>query len=98
MIQVTDIHSLSSFQRNTKEHLERLKATGRPEVLTVNGKAELVVQDAASYQKLLDAMDRVEATEGISRGLKSMRRGEGRPLKDAIRDLRIKHEAKLKAK
>ncbi len=48
--------------------------------------------------RLLDAMDRVEATEGIGRGLKSMRRDEGRPLKDAIRDLWIKHEAKLKAK
>jgi hypothetical protein len=42
-----------------------LKQTGRPEVLTVNGRAELVVQDAASYQKLLELLDYAEAVEGI---------------------------------
>ena len=33
-------YSLTDFKLNAKEHLERLRATGRPEVLTVNGKAE----------------------------------------------------------
>jgi len=42
-----------------------LKKTGQPVVLTVNGKAEIVVQDAESYQKLLEAKDRMEAIEGI---------------------------------
>ena len=50
MVQLTDIHSLTGFLRDHKAHLERLAATGRPEVLTVNGKARVVVQDAASYQ------------------------------------------------
>jgi hypothetical protein len=36
----------------------RLKLSGRPEVLTINGKAELVVQDAAAYQRLLEAVER----------------------------------------
>ena len=49
-----DITSLSNFQRNTRDFLQQLKETGRPLVLTVNGKAELVVQDAASYQQALD--------------------------------------------
>jgi PHD/YefM family antitoxin component YafN of YafNO toxin-antitoxin module len=93
MFQLDDIHSLTHFQRNTKEHLERLKTTGRPEILTVNGKAELVVQDAASYQKLLEALDRVEALEGIRRGLASMKRGEGRPLENILEDLRREHES-----
>ncbi|MBC7819661.1 MAG: type II toxin-antitoxin system Phd/YefM family antitoxin, partial [Planctomycetaceae bacterium] len=38
-----DIYSLTDFKANAKEHLERLHSTGRPEVLTVNGKAEAVV-------------------------------------------------------
>ena len=37
MIHLDDIYSLTEFQRHTKEHIERLKQTGRPEVLTVNG-------------------------------------------------------------
>ena len=49
-----DIQSLTDFKRNTPEFLRRLKETGHPVVLTINGKAELVVQDAASYQKLFD--------------------------------------------
>ena len=91
MVHLEDIHSLTDFQRNTKEHIQRLKETGRPEVLTVNGKAEIVVQDAASYQKLLELIDRVEAIEGIQKGLESMQRGEGQPAQDVFTRLRKKH-------
>ena len=56
-----------------------MKNTKKPVVLTVNGKAELVVQDAESYQELLEAKDRMEAIEGIKRGLESMRRNAGKP-------------------
>ena len=54
MIDLRNIYSLSDFQRNTREHVRRLKRTRRPQVLTINGRAELVVQDAGSYQELLD--------------------------------------------
>ena len=55
-------------------------------VLTINGKAELVVQDAASYQKLLEAKDRMEAIEGIRRGLESMKRNAGKPAEKFFRE------------
>ena len=57
MIDLANIRSLSDFQRNTKEHLRRLKKTGKAQVLTVKGHAELVVQSAAAYQKLLELAD-----------------------------------------
>lgn len=91
MIQLKDIYSLTDFQRNVKSHLRAIKKTGRPRVLTVNGKAELVVQDAKSYQKLLALLDRVEAIEGIHRGLESMKRGDGRPADEVFETLRKKH-------
>ena len=50
MLDTREIHSLTDFLRNHKAHVTRLKETHAPEVLTVNGKAEVVVQDAASYQ------------------------------------------------
>jgi hypothetical protein len=37
------------------------------------------VQDAESYQQLLEAKDRMEAIEGIRRGLKSMKSNAGKP-------------------
>ena len=49
-LDLVNIHSLSEFQRNTKEHIRKLKRSGKPAVLTVNGEAELVVQSAEAYQ------------------------------------------------
>ncbi|HEY9500239.1 MAG TPA: type II toxin-antitoxin system Phd/YefM family antitoxin [Pyrinomonadaceae bacterium] len=74
-----DIQSLSTFKRDTAKLVRQLKKTGQPVVLTVNGKAELVVQDAESYQKLLEAKERMEAIEGLKRGLESMKRNAGKP-------------------
>ena len=57
-IRIQDIASLTDFHRNSTAHCKRLKKSGRPEVLTVNGKAVLVVQDAEAYQQLLEAVER----------------------------------------
>lgn len=75
-----NIHSLSTFKRDTAGLVRQMKKTKTPVVLTVNGKAELVVQDAGSYQKLLEAKDRMEAIAGIKRGLESMKRGGGQTI------------------
>ena len=74
-----DIHSLSTFKRDSAKLMRQMKKTREPVVLTVNGKAELVVQDAESYQKLLEAKDRMDAIEGIKRGLESMNGKRGKP-------------------
>ena len=81
-----DIQSLSTFKRDTAKLMRQIKKTKEPMILTVNGKAELVVQDAESYQKLLEAKDRMEALEGIKRGLESMRRNAGKPAESFFRD------------
>ena len=74
-----DIQSLSTFKRDTAKLVRQMKRTKAPVVLTVNGKAELVVQDADSYQELLEAKERMEAIEGIKRGLESLKRNAGEP-------------------
>ena len=81
-----DIQSLSTFKRDTAKLMRQIKKTKEPMILTVNGKAELVVQDAESYQKLLEAKDRMEALEGIKRGLESMRRNAGKPAESFFRE------------
>lgn len=72
-----DIESLTKFKRNTPTLLKQLKKTKEPMVLTVKGKAALVVQDAEAYEELLRIKDRMETIAGIKRGLESMRKGEG---------------------
>ncbi len=46
-------------------------------MLTVNGRAELVVQDAASYQEILDRLERAETLAAIRQGIAQAQRGEG---------------------
>jgi hypothetical protein len=60
MIRPDDIGSLTDFQRNTQAHLKRLKRTGRPELLTINGKAEVVVQNASAYQRLIESLEKLK--------------------------------------
>jgi len=60
-----DIRSLSDFKRNTSELMERMQESGEPMVLTVNGKAKLVVQHAAPYQKLMESADYRDTVKGI---------------------------------
>jgi PHD/YefM family antitoxin component YafN of YafNO toxin-antitoxin module len=63
-----------------------MKKPGQPVVLTVNGKAELVVQDADSYQKLLETRDRMEAIKAIKHGLESLKRNAGKPAETFFRE------------
>ncbi len=62
----------------------------RPEVLTINGRPALVVQDAAAYQEMMEVLDRAEAIEGIRRGLEEMEAGKGRPAGEVFEKLRKK--------
>jgi PHD/YefM family antitoxin component YafN of YafNO toxin-antitoxin module len=83
-----DINSLSNFKRNTPEFLRQLRETGHPVVLTINGKAELVVQDSASYQKLIELVDRAERMEMLQASIKDMRAGKVIPADDVLSEMR----------
>jgi len=84
----SDIHSLSNFKRNTPEFLRQLKETGHPVVLTINGKAELVVQDTASYQKLLERAERAEKMDALQASIDDMRSGKVSPVEDMLAEMR----------
>jgi prevent-host-death family protein len=60
-ISLENIQTLTDFKRNAKEYVERIKATKSPLVLTVNGKAEVVVQEAQAFQDTIDRLERVES-------------------------------------
>ena len=91
MLSLSDIHPLSEFQRGAKAFLVRLKETKAPMVLTVNGKAAAVVQDAESYQQLLDKVELLESIVGIRKSIEEFEQGEGMPLKEAFQQLQKKY-------
>jgi PHD/YefM family antitoxin component YafN of YafNO toxin-antitoxin module len=91
MIDLREVRSVTEFQRNLKGYVGRLKGKKTPLVLTVNGRAELIVQDARSYQALLNRLERAETVAAIRQGMREFERGEGIPLEKAEREIRRKH-------
>ena len=86
-----DIHSLTSFRRKSSAFIKHLKKTKRPLVLTVKGKAAAVVQDAESYQHLLDIAARSSEAEGIRQGLSDAKKGKSRPATEFFKEFEAKH-------
>ena len=92
-----DIHSLTDFKTNAKEHLARIRSTGRPEILTVNGRAEAVVLPPALYDRLVElALGEVRAKIGL--GLAQADRGELLDADAALAARRARRETKHAAK
>ena len=60
MINIENIHSLTDFKRNASSYVERIRETKSPMVLTINGEAAVIVQDALSFQHLLDKLKELE--------------------------------------
>lgn len=91
MVQAEETYSLLEFTQHAMDHLTRLKSSGQPEILTVDGKAEVVVQDAEAYQALLDRLDSIEAIAAVKASMAEFERGEGIPLREGFAALREKH-------
>jgi len=98
MINLEDIHSLTDFARNTKAYAKKLKKTGRPAVLTVNGRAEFVVQDAASYQRLFNMASYTEDSIKLDQAIEEMEAGHFHTEEEAMKVLGIKSKKVAKHK
>jgi prevent-host-death family protein len=93
----TDIHSLSDFKRKTAKFMTKMKKSGNPLVLTINGKAEMVVQDAARYQRLLELAQQAEMIEFLRESREDIEAGRTKPAIEALEQLAKKHKRKARA-
>lgn len=59
----------------------------------MNGRARVVVQDAESYQNLLDLLERVKDVEAIRDGLADVARGDTMSLDEFDKELKRRHRA-----
>jgi prevent-host-death family protein len=87
----TDIQSLTTFRRRSGEFIKQLKKSKRPVVLTVNGRAAAVVQDAEAYQRLLDIAAGADLDEGIRQGLNDLKKGRRRPAREFFDEFEASH-------
>lgn len=68
-----DIQSLSVFKRDSAKFLKQLKETGEPIVLTVNGKAAMVLSDPDEYQQFLRLKEGDETLELVPKKGKKLK-------------------------
>jgi PHD/YefM family antitoxin component YafN of YafNO toxin-antitoxin module len=91
MIKTSGIDSLTNFQKNARMFTTRLEETKEPLVLTVNGKAKLVIQDAEAYQEMLDELERSRFIEAVRVGLREADQGLGRPAEAVFAEMKTKY-------
>lgn len=60
MLSLHNIHPLTDFKRNASTYIEQVRKTLAPIVLTINGKAAVVVQDAGAFQAMVDRLQVLE--------------------------------------
>lgn len=85
----SDITSMTNFKREHKDICQHLRDTGRSVVLTIKGKAAVVVVDAQVWQQTQDHVERLEKLLGLRRSLDQALAGEtsdARTFFDAIDD------------
>ncbi len=87
-----DVQTMSDFKRNTPKMMAKMKKSGRPLVLTVKGKAEAVVQDAASYEKMRDLAERAEMMQFLAESQADADAGRTQPAIEALDRLAKKHK------
>jgi prevent-host-death family protein len=85
-----DIRSVTELKRKTKEILNQVHRTGRPVVLTVNGKADAVLMDTSTYEKHLKAGNMARL---LARGEEDIAAGRTRPIRSFLK--KFKHARKV---
>ena len=83
MLNTRQIHPLTDFLRNHKAHLARLKETKTSEILTVNGRAEIVFGDGTllhlSYDTDLEVLAEEHLRLTSGRAIVRISHGAARP-------------------
>src|SRR4051812_47116944 len=97
VIHVKEIQSLTEFQRKTRKTIARLKRTGRPAALTVNGQVEIVIQDITSYQRLLARAEEGDRLMELRRSIAEYRAGRVYDMDETVGDLEARHLGKTKS-
>lgn len=81
-LKTSSIKPLSDFVRNSKTFIATLKASREPQILTVNGEAVIVVQDAASYEEMAALADQARQDARLQTSMEYFRQG-GKGIKTA---------------
>jgi prevent-host-death family protein len=82
---VEDIKPVSELKKRTREVFEQLHRTGRPIIVTVNGKPDAVLLDAVVFEKKLQALNLASL---LAEAEEDVRAQQVRPARQFLAELR----------
>ena len=87
---IEDIKSVSDLKKKTREIFKQMHSTGRPIIITVNGKPDAVLLDAEVFEKKLKVLNL-----GIllAEAEAEIKKGNIRPARDFLKE--FKHSAEV---
>ena len=91
MADITNSHSLTDFQRNSRTFIEGLNQTKTPLLLTVNGKVQAVLVDPVTYQAMEKQYEQERLVTAILEGEKDVQEGRVQSAAEGFAALRLKH-------
>jgi prevent-host-death family protein len=91
MLDTRNIYPLTEFQRNAKDFITQLQDSHKPIILTVNGKAAVIIQDAAAYQELLDQLELERSAVAIRQSMQESKEGKSIDAVEGLKQLKAKH-------
>ena len=96
-----DIVPMSEFRNNLSECATRVRNSGRPILLTQNGRASYVFMDLTAFEEIREKLEKMEAYEDLLAAEGEADRGETVSVEDfekQIRERRAKEDRKAKSK
>ena len=94
-----DIIPMSEFRNNLADCAARVRESGRPVLLTQNGRPSYVFMDLAAFEEIQEKIERMEAYEDLLAAEGEADRGEVVSIEDfekEIRERRAKEDRKSK--
>ena len=80
-----DVKTVSAVKKNLRAVLEQVRDTGRPVVVTVNGKPDAVLIDVDTYERKLKSLNLVSL---LAESELDIRQGRTRPASAFLKDFK----------
>ena len=93
MLTTSDIYPVSDFNRKPSEHIKRMQETKKPEVLTVNGKAAVVMIDPESYDQLAQDAALLQTINNIRLAKTEYEAGNSKSIQQVFSELKSELKA-----
>ena len=94
MLDPSDVHPLTDFQRNAKTHLSRLRKSKRATALTVNGRTAAILLDPGEYSRLALLAQEAEDMAALRDAFAELKAGKGKSFARVASDLRSRRASR----